>query len=75
MKDSASIEAQNAKLGKLQSILAEQRRRKDSLSVILDLDIKNAFSTVNHRAIFYDLTKSFPPEDIALFLRMYTGSL
>ncbi len=32
-------------LGKLHSILAEQRRRKDSISVILYLDIKNAFNT------------------------------
>ena len=40
-------------LGKLCSILAEQRRRKQSLSVILYLDIKNAFNAVNHRAIFH----------------------
>jgi hypothetical protein len=31
-------------LGKLHSILAEQRRRKASLSVMQNLDIKNAFS-------------------------------
>jgi hypothetical protein len=42
-------------LGKLHSILAEQRRWKDSISLILYLDIKNAFNAVNHRAIFYVL--------------------
>jgi hypothetical protein len=62
-------------LGKLHSILAEQQRRKDSISVILYLDTKNAFNAINHRAIFYVLeTKGFPSEDIALFKRMYTGS-
>jgi hypothetical protein len=39
-------------LGKLHSILAEQRRRKASLSVIQYLDIKKAFSAVNHRSAF-----------------------
>jgi hypothetical protein len=62
-------------LGKLHSILAEQRCRKQSLSVILYLDIKNAFNAVNHRAIFSVLeAKGFPEADIALFRRMYTGS-
>ena len=62
-------------LGKLCSILAEQRRRRQSLSVILYLDIKNAFNAVNHRAIFHILeAKGFPEADIALFRRMYTGS-
>ncbi len=62
-------------LGKLHSILAEQRRRKDSISVILYLNIKNAFNMINHRAIFYVLeAKGFPSEDIVLFKRMYTGS-
>jgi hypothetical protein len=42
-------------LGKLHSILAELRRRKDSISVILYLDIKNAFNAINHRAIFHVL--------------------
>ncbi len=61
-------------LGKLHSILAEQQRRKDSISVILYLDIKNAFNAINHRAIFYVLeAKGFPSVDIALFNRMYTG--
>jgi hypothetical protein len=61
-------------LEKLHSILAEQRRRKDSISVILYLDIKNAFNTTNHRAIFHVLeANGFPSEDIGLFKRMYTG--
>ena len=38
------------RFGKLNSILAEQHRRKESLSVVLYLDIKNAFNAVNHRA-------------------------
>jgi hypothetical protein len=43
-------------LGKLHSILAEeQRRRKQRLSVILYLGIKNAFNVVNHRAAFFYL--------------------
>ena len=62
-------------LGKLHNILTEQRRRKDSLSVILYLDIKNAFNAVNHRAVFFILeAKGFPEEDLAFFRRMYTGS-
>ena len=62
-------------LSKLHSILAEQRRRKASLSVLLYLDIKNAFNAVNHRAIFHIFAaKGFPEEDIALLQRMYTGS-
>ena len=42
-------------LGRLRSILADQRRRKQSLSVFLYLDIKNAFNAVNHRAILHIL--------------------
>ena len=62
-------------LGKLHSILAEQRRRKAGLSVLLYLDIKNAFYAVNHRAIFHIFAaKGFPEEDIALLRLMYTGS-
>ena len=62
-------------LGKLHSILAEQRRRKVGLSVLLYLDIKNAFNAVNHRAIFHIFeAKGFPEADIALLRRMYTGS-
>ena len=76
-KDFAAIELDDRstkrQLGKLHSILAEQRRRKESISVILYLDIKNAFNAINHRAIFYVLeAKGFPSEDIALFKRMYT---
>ncbi len=55
--------------------VAEQRRRKASLSVILYLDIKNAFNAVNHRSAFYILeAKGFPEEDLALFRRMYNGT-
>jgi hypothetical protein len=62
-------------LGKLNSILAKQRRRIASLSVILYLDIKNAFNAVNHRSAFYNLeAKGFPDEDPALFRRMYNGT-
>jgi hypothetical protein len=62
-------------LGKLHSILSEQRRRKESLSVILYLDIKNAFNAVNHRSVFYILeAKGFPKEDLALIRRMYNGT-
>jgi hypothetical protein len=62
-------------LEKLHSILAEQLRRKDSVSVILYLDIKNAFNAINHIAIFHVLeAKGFPSEEIALFKKMYTGS-
>ena len=39
-------------LCKIHGILANQRRRKASLSVMLCLDIKNAFNAVDHRAIF-----------------------
>ena len=42
----------NRQLCKIHGILANQRRRKESLSVMLYLDIKNAFNAVNHSAIF-----------------------
>jgi hypothetical protein len=62
-------------LGKLTSILAEQRRKQEGVSVVLYLDIKNAFNAVNHRAILFILeANGFPVEDINLFRRMYTGS-
>ena len=62
-------------LGKLHSMFAEQRRRKQGLSVVLYLDIKNAFNAVNHRAIYHILeAKGFPAADIALFRRLYTGA-
>ena len=62
-------------LSKLHSILHHQRRRKASLSVILYLDIKNAFNAVNHRAIFYILDAcGFHEADVALFRRLYGGS-
>ena len=56
-------------------MLEEQRRRKQGLSVVLYLDIKNAFNAVNHRAVYHVLeAKGFPAADIALFRRLYTGS-
>ena len=39
------------KLSKIHCILADYRRRKAGLSVMLYLDIKNAFNAVNHGAI------------------------
>jgi hypothetical protein len=62
-------------LGKLHSIFAEQRRRKLSLSVVIYLDIKNAFNAVNHRAVYHILeAKGFPAADISLLRRLYTSS-
>jgi ribonuclease HI len=62
-------------LSKLHSILHHQRKMKADLSVILYLDIKNAFNAVNHRAIFYILEAcGFHEADIALFRRLYDGS-
>ena len=62
-------------LGKLHSILAQQRRNRTSLSVLLYLDIINAFNAVNHEEAFHILkAKGFPEADITLFRRMYTGS-
>ncbi len=52
-------------LGKLHSMFAEQRRRKQALSVVLYLDIKNAFNAVNHRVVYHVLeAKGFPAADI-----------
>jgi hypothetical protein len=62
-------------LGKLHSMFAEQRRRKQGLSVVLYLDIKNAFNAVNHRAVYHVLeAQGFPAADITVFRRLYTGS-
>ena len=56
-------------------MFAEQRRRKQGLSVVLYLDIKNAFNAVNHRAVYHILeAKGFPAADITLFRRLYTGA-
>jgi hypothetical protein len=41
-----------SQLAKHHSILDHQRKLKRGLSVILYLDIKNAFNVVNHRAMF-----------------------
>ena len=61
-------------LSKLQCILDEGRRHK-RVSVVLYLDLKNAFNAVNHRAIFLVLEAyGFPHLDIELFRRLYTGT-
>ena len=58
-------------LCKLQCLLDAQRRAK-SLSVMLYLDLANAFNAMNHRAIFHILRLcGFPDEDIELFIRLY----
>jgi hypothetical protein len=59
----------------MHSIIHHQRQKQDSLSVILYLDIKNAFNAINHRAIFSIFEAcGFPAADIALLQRMYTVS-
>ena len=56
-------------------MLADQRREKDDISVLLYLDIVNVFNSSNDRAIFSVLeAKGFPADDINLFRRMYYGS-
>ena len=58
-------------LCKLQCLLAAQRKAK-SLSVMLFLDIKNAFNAMNHRAIFHIMKLcGFPEDDILLFQNLY----
>ena len=60
-------------LSKLQGLLAQQRDSK-SQSVVLFLDIKNAFNAINHRAIFAVLEAyGFHPVDVGLFRRIYQG--
>ena len=61
-------------LSKILGLLHDHRKRQKCLSVILYLDIKNAFNAVDHRPIFEMLTAyGFPAEDVALFRRMYSG--
>ena len=49
-------------------MFTEQLRRKHGLSIVLYLDIKNAFNVVNHRAVYHVLeAKSFHEADITLF--------
>ena len=56
-------------------MLADQRRKKEGISVLLYLDIVNAFNSPTHRAIFSILeAMGFPAEDVTLFRRMYSGS-
>ncbi len=62
-------------LAKLHCMLANQRRKKEGISVLLHLDIVNAFNSPTHRAIFSILeAMGFPAEDVILFRRMYSGS-
>ena len=57
-------------LSKLQSLLAQQRENR-SQSVVLFLDIKNAFNAINHRDIFEVLEAyGFHPVDVDLFRRI-----
>ena len=61
-------------LSKLHGLLSDHRKRRKCLSVVLYLDIKNAFNAVDHRPIFAILTAyGFPAEDVALFRRMYSS--
>ena len=58
---------------KLRTVL-EQHCRDKSQSVILYLDIKNAFNAVNHRAALTLLKAyGFHQEDVNLFRRMFEG--
>jgi ribonuclease HI len=60
-------------LSKLRTIL-EQHSKEKSQSVVLYLDIKNAFNAVNHRAVLALLEGyGFHPADVDLFRRMYNG--
>ena len=60
-------------LTKLRTIL-EQHSKDKSQSVVLYLDIKNAFNAVNHRAVLALLEGyGFHPTDVDLFRRMYDG--
>jgi hypothetical protein len=62
-------------LTKLRCLLADQRRRKKCISVLLYMDIINAFNSPNHCAIFFIMAANgFPEADVALFQRMYTDS-
>jgi hypothetical protein len=70
---SAEIEVPSAKLANYTA--CSQNMRKQGLSVVLYLDITNAFNTVNHRAVYHVLeANGFPAADITLFRRLYTGS-
>jgi hypothetical protein len=47
---------------------------KESISVLIYLDIKNAFNAMNRRSIFYMLEiYGFPQADVDLFRGMYNG--
>ena len=62
-------------LFKIHIILADQRRRKAGLSVMLFVEIKNTFNAFNHWAVFEvseSETDGFPAKDIDLLRRMYS---
>jgi hypothetical protein len=65
-------------LARIHSILTDQRRwrgPRGGISVMLYLDIKNAFNAFNHRAIFYVFEAyGFPEKDVDLIRRMYSKS-
>ena len=59
---------------KLQSFLEDQRNAKHPV-VLLYLDIKNAFTAMNHRALFRIMELcGYPAADVALFQHMYKGA-
>jgi hypothetical protein len=53
-------------LAKLHCLLADQRRRKKCISVLLYMDIINAFNSSNHRAIFSIMAANGFPEECIL---------
>ena len=58
-----------------QQCLLERARRRQTISVILYLDIKNAFNAINHRAMLAVLRAcGYPEQDVELFRRMYAGT-
>jgi len=59
---------------KLQCLIERSRRRR-TISVMLYLDIKNAFNAINHRAMLEVLRAcGYPEQDVELFRRMYAGT-
>jgi ribonuclease HI len=59
---------------KLQCLL-ERAKRRQTISVMLYLDIKNAFNAINHRAMLAVLRAcGYPEQDVELFRRMYAGT-
>jgi hypothetical protein len=59
---------------KLQSLL-ERALRRQTISVMMYLDIKNAFNTINHWAMLAVLRAcGYLEQDIELFRRIYAGT-